>query len=127
MTNETTADPSAVGTPVERPVRPMLFAPRDWQAMALRDAAELTGTAEGAYRLAESKRYGALADEIDRLNTVAADAERWAAECNRRDDLADKVERLRACVREVLRGDEGLTGSEYGAVLQRAERMAHEA
>lgn len=52
-------------------VRPLL-APRDWQAMALREAAELTGTPEGAARLAESKRYGALADEIERLRAQLA-------------------------------------------------------
>lgn len=51
-------------------VRPFLLAPRDWQAMALREAAELTGTPEGAARLAESKRYGALADEIERLRAL---------------------------------------------------------
>lgn len=49
-----------------------LLAPRDWQAMALREAAELTGTPEGAARLAESKRYGALADEIERLRAQLA-------------------------------------------------------
>ena len=64
----------AVDAPVKRRVRPLL-APRDWQAMALREAAELTGTTEGAARLAESKRYGALADEIERLRARALDLE----------------------------------------------------
>lgn len=64
----------AVGAPVQRRVRPLL-APRDWQAMALREAAELTGTTEGAARLAESKRYGALADEIERLRARVLDLE----------------------------------------------------
>jgi thiamine biosynthesis protein ThiC len=52
----------------EQGVRPALT-PRDWQAIALRDAAEMCGTAEGAHRLVEARRYGALADEIDRLKT----------------------------------------------------------
>ena len=64
----------AVAGPVQRTVRPLL-APRDWQAMALREAAELTGTTEGAARLAESKRYGALANEIERLRDELAYAE----------------------------------------------------
>jgi hypothetical protein len=34
------------------------------------------------------------------------------------------VEALSTALRDVLRGDEGLTGSEYGAVLERAERLA---
>ena len=70
----------AVGAPVQRRVRPLL-APRDWQAMALREAAELTGTTEGAARLAESKRYGALADEIERLRRV------WEDTRTQRDEL----------------------------------------
>jgi len=37
---------------------------RDWQAMALREAAELSGAAEGAARLVESRRYGMLADAL---------------------------------------------------------------
>jgi hypothetical protein len=41
--------------------------------MALREAAELTGTPEGSARLAESTRYGALADEIERLRRVWED------------------------------------------------------
>ena len=58
-------------------VRPFLLAPRDWQAMALREAAELTGTPEGSARLAESKRYGALADEIERLQKTLMWLDRW--------------------------------------------------
>ena len=44
-----------------------LLTPRDWQSMALRNAADNLGTSEGAALLAEAKRYGALADEIERM------------------------------------------------------------
>lgn len=71
---------NAVGAPVQRRVRPLL-APRDWQAMALREAAELTGTPEGSARLAESTRYAALADEIERLRRV------WEDTRTQRDEL----------------------------------------
>ena len=42
----------------------MILTPRDWQAMAQREASDLLGTPEGAAKLAEAKRYGALADVI---------------------------------------------------------------
>lgn len=45
---------------------------RDWQAQALKEANELCGTPEGAARLAEAKRYGALGDEIERLEALLA-------------------------------------------------------
>jgi len=45
----------------------MQITPRDWQQIALREASELLGTPEGAAKLAEANRYGALADEIERL------------------------------------------------------------
>ena len=48
-----------------------LLTPRDWQAMAQREASELLGTPEGAAKLAEAKRYGLLADEIERLRELA--------------------------------------------------------
>ena len=48
----------------------MNLTPRDWQAMAQREASELLGTPEGAAKLAEAKRYGALADEIERLDRL---------------------------------------------------------
>lgn len=51
-----------------------MLTPRDWQAMALREAAELAGSHEGAARLVESKRYGALADELDRLRAAIQEA-----------------------------------------------------
>ncbi len=62
----------------------MILTPRDWQAMAQREASELLGTPEGAAKLAEAKRYGALADvieqqhrDIERLSgAVAAERER---------------------------------------------------
>ena len=96
MTSKATPGRSGSAT-----VRPFLLAPRDWQAIALREAAELTGAPEGAARLAESKRYAALADEIERLRArvldleavhedasgailqaVAAERERWAKLCD---------------------------------------------
>jgi hypothetical protein len=51
-------------------MRPGLLTPRDWQAVALYEAGELLGTPEGAAKLAEAKRYGALADELERLRSV---------------------------------------------------------
>lgn len=47
-----------------------LLTPRDWQAQAQREAQELLGTPEGAAKLVEAKRYGMLADEIDRLRLL---------------------------------------------------------
>lgn len=44
-----------------------LLTPRDWQAEATVRAAKLTGTPEGERALVEAKRYGMLADELDRL------------------------------------------------------------
>lgn len=44
-----------------------LLTPRDWQSIAQREASELLGTPEGAAKLVEAKRYGMLADEIERL------------------------------------------------------------
>lgn len=49
-----------------------LLTPRDWQAIAQREAGELLGTPEGAAKLAEAKRYGMLADEIERLRAELA-------------------------------------------------------
>ena len=46
----------------------MILTPRDWQAIAQREASELLGTHEGAAKLAEAKRYGALADVIEQQN-----------------------------------------------------------
>ena len=43
----------------------MILTPRDWQAIAQREASDLLGTQEGAAKLAEAKRYGALADMIE--------------------------------------------------------------
>lgn len=71
----------AGSAPLDAPVRPVL-SPRDWQAMALREAAALTGTPEGRARLAESKRYGALADELDRLRSALRVAEGALMECS---------------------------------------------
>lgn len=47
-----------------------LLTPRDWQLDAVRRGAELLGTPEGAALLAEARRYGALADEVDRLRAL---------------------------------------------------------
>lgn len=47
-----------------------LLTPRDWQAQAQREAQELLGTPEGAAKLVEAKRYGVLADEIERLRAA---------------------------------------------------------
>lgn len=47
-----------------------LITPRDWQLIAQREAAALLGAPEGAAKLAEAKRYGVLADKIDRLEAA---------------------------------------------------------
>lgn len=44
---------------------PTLLTPRDWQAQAQREAADLLGTPEGAAKLVEAKRYGMLADALE--------------------------------------------------------------
>ena len=56
-------------------VRPFLLAPRDWQAIALREAADVAGTPECSAKMVESKRYAALADEIERLRARVLDLE----------------------------------------------------
>ena len=61
----------------------MIFTPRDWQAMAQREASDLLGTPEGTAKLAEAKRYGALADVIEQQHR---DIERLRAEVARLSD-----------------------------------------
>lgn len=39
----------------------------DWQQIAQKAGLEMLGTAEGAQRLAESRRYGLLIEEVERL------------------------------------------------------------
>lgn len=53
-----------------------LLTPRDWQAEATVRAAKLAGSPEGALALVEAKRYGALAEQIERLRGLAAGASR---------------------------------------------------
>ena len=50
-----------------------LCTPRDWQAIATREAAELLGTPEADARLAEARRYGLCADELEQLRESAAE------------------------------------------------------
>ena len=67
----------------------MILTPRDWQAFAQYQAIGLLGTHEGAEKLVEAKRYGALADvleqqhrDIERLNAaVAAEREACRVAC----------------------------------------------
>lgn len=49
-----------------------LITPRDWQMIAMTKAMDALGTPEGADLLVESKRYGVLADHIDKLEHQAA-------------------------------------------------------
>jgi hypothetical protein len=65
-------DPDAplLAAPRSDRTKPHLLTPRDWQADSLREANELLGTPEGAAKLVEAKRYGALADEIERLRAA---------------------------------------------------------
>lgn len=69
--------------------------PRDWQFIAQQKALELAGTPEAAEKLAESKRYGALADELDRLRseveTLRDDAMRLEWVFNQGDEYSQGV------------------------------------
>ena len=47
----------------------LLLKPRDWQQIAQRQAADMLGTPEAAEKLAEARRYGALADELEHLQS----------------------------------------------------------
>lgn len=47
--------------------RALLLKPRDWQQIAQRQASDMLGTPEAAEKLAEARRYGALADELEHL------------------------------------------------------------
>lgn len=49
--------------------RNMLLKPRDWQQIAQRQATDMLGTPEAAEKLAEARRYGALADELEHLQS----------------------------------------------------------
>jgi hypothetical protein len=42
-----------------------LLTPREWQRQAIVEAANLVGTDEYAAKIAEAKRYGMLADELE--------------------------------------------------------------
>ena len=59
-----------------------LLTPRDWQAQALREAAECLGTHAGVEALVAAKRYGALADEIDNLKAQLEDRAKDTARVN---------------------------------------------
>lgn len=49
--------------------RTLLLKPRDWQQIAQRQATDMLGTPEAAEKLAEARRYGALADELEHLQS----------------------------------------------------------
>ena len=53
-----------------------LLTPRSWQIEAMVRAAKLTGSHEGELALVEARRYGALADQIEKLRTLAEGASR---------------------------------------------------
>jgi uncharacterized protein YqfA (UPF0365 family) len=65
---------------IEAPVAPHLVTVRDWAGIALREATVLAGTPEGAAKLAESKRYSAIAETLAALvaerDAAVADAKR---------------------------------------------------
>ena len=83
-----------------------LLTPRDWQAQAQREASELLGTPEGAAKLVEAKRYGALADEIERLSACLSKANESTEHFERQWYLAtDEIERLQAKPAPVLLTD----------------------
>ena len=52
----------------------MLLRARDWQQMYQQMALELAGSRDAEHMLVHSKRYGALADEIERLTKELADS-----------------------------------------------------
>ena len=58
---------------------PHLLTPRDWQARAQLEASDLLGSPEGAAKLAEARRYGALADHIASLQARLDAAEKSKA------------------------------------------------
>ena len=47
-----------------------LLTPRDWQAQALRESHEVNDMYNISAKLVEAKRYGMLADEIERLRLL---------------------------------------------------------
>jgi len=49
-----------------------LLTPREWQRQAVAEAASLVGTPEFATKMVESRRYGALADELELRHVPAA-------------------------------------------------------
>lgn len=48
----------------------MIITPRDWQQIAQGEALTLSGMPEAHTKLVEAKRYGALANEIERLRAA---------------------------------------------------------
>ncbi len=85
----------------------MILTPRDWQAFAQYQAIGLLGTHEGAEKLVEAKRYGALADVLEQQH---------------RD-----IERLSACVKIRIPTDvmeQEITNHVRRAVAAERERCA---
>lgn len=58
----------------------ILVSLRDWQHVKQQQALEAMGTQEAAEYLAESKRYGACADEIQKLRDHIAELRKLVSE-----------------------------------------------
>jgi hypothetical protein len=90
----------------------MILTPRDWQQIAQGEALTLAGMPEAHTKMVEAKRYGALADEIDRLRGMVGG----------HDDLSqaliDRLENLEVqAVREIVPGWVGIPTVEWDSIM----------
>lgn len=90
----------------------MILTPRDWQQIAQGEALALAGMPEAHAKMVEAKRYGALADEIDRLRGMVGG----------HDDLSqaliDRLENLEVqAVREIAPGWVGIPTVEWDSIM----------
>ena len=68
----------------------MFVTPRDWQAMAQIEAAQMLGTPEAAAKLAEAKRYEMLADVVEQQHR---DIKRLQVQVRQADERGDEAMR----------------------------------
>ena len=90
----------------------MILTSRDWQQIAQGEALALAGMPEAHAKMVEAKRYGALADEIDRLRGMVGG----------HDDLSqaliDRLENLEVqAVREIAPGWVGIPTVEWDSIM----------
>ena len=96
----------------------MILTPRDWQQIAQGEALALAGMPEAHAKMVEAKRYGALADEIDRLRGMVGG----------HDDLSqaliDRLENLEVqAVREIAPGWVGIPTVEWDSIMGPNDRV----